>query len=214
MSQYESKLVFLDLDDMTLDLRGSIIPFNNKFFGITITPEQYAGNWRNTPWASNYNSQEEYDVMIKNEWWPSVIKAGLYENVRAMPDARPVLLRLQKCGVPFAAITSRPEKIQNATMVCLERELADIQLQDVVFMGDRGHGAPKGEVVAQMGGVMLMDDVYDQIKSATDCRVMGLLFGNAPDVIDVQADEGNLLYRAKNWLDAESTILQMLGNAV
>ena len=202
--------IFLDIDDTTLDLKKAIIPFNNRFFGVELSPEEYSGNWRNTRWAENFKSQEEYGRMIDALWWPEAISSGLYESVPAMLDAYPVLQRLQQCDFRFSIITSRPAKIREATLVSLERELPLIRFEDMVFMGEFGHDSAKGPIVRKRGGDVLIDDVYDQIQTGLMHQVPSILYGDALDVANVVTNEAIGLYRARNWLEIESVLEKVL----
>jgi len=201
-------LVCVDLDDTTLDLKPAVLQFNNEIFGVTVTPEQYVENWRKTPWGKRFKSREEYGKFIDNEWWPKAVAANLYEGMRAMPGARLALRRLQGRGVLFAGLTSRPEQTRDATKASLIREFPDVKFQDIVFLGDLGYGATKGSVVRQMGGAMLVDDMLYHVESALKSGVLGLLFGGASDI---KADEERGLGCGRDWLEAELTILRMLG---
>jgi len=210
-SRYRGLRVFFDLDDNLLNLKKTIIRFNNKFIGVEITPDQYAGNWMSTPWGKErFETQAEFDIFIKDEWWPAAIEAQLYENIQAMPGARSLLRWLQKRGVLIYAITSRPERLRDATKVSLEREFSKVIFQEVIFLGDGSHSTGKGEWVHQHGGVILVDDVKYQIDSAIEKGVLGLLFGDTPDKNEIGADEDNGLYRATNWRKAKSVLRRML----
>jgi len=209
VNRYKGLRVFFDLDDTLLNLQKAIIPFNNEFFGIEITPDQYNGNWKET-WGKEFRTQAEFDIFIKEEWWPAVIKAHLYENIQAMPGARSLLRWLQKRGVLIYAITSRPERIRDVTKELLGREFSGVTFQEIIFLGNNGHSTEKGAVVRQYRGVILVDDVKYQIDSAIEKGILGLLFGGTPDKAGVGANESNGLYRVTDWGKAKSVLRRML----
>jgi len=203
-------MLALDLDDTLLDLKSAIISFNNEFFGVKITPEEYSGHWLNTKWTQKYNSKQEFKRVIDHEWWVHAKQQNLYSSLRAMSGSAEVLEKLQKRGASLLAITARPKSLQNETMTCLEREYPKLKFQDVVFLGERGFGFAKGQTVRELGAHALVDDVLGNAMSAVEHGMPSLLFGNAPDIEDAAANETIGLYRAKTWPKAKPILMKML----
>jgi len=209
--QYGELCVAIDLDDTALSLKNGIIPFNDAYFGAKVAPEDYCGDWFGSAWGAKFHNYEDWVREIDENWWTSVKHANVYENLRATPGAAKTLQSLRKYGVRLVILTSRTGRmLKDETMLVLEREFVGIDFEEIIFLGDYSYGMPKGRAARKVGAHILIDDSERHINSAIEYGVMGILFGDTPDISGVTTDESRGLYRARNWPEVDVILPRIL----
>ncbi len=135
-----------------------------------------------------------------------------YSDVSAVRGAREMLLLLQEMGKTFRMATSRPTKLRDETRHCFERDLSGVEYGEIVFIGDLGYGGTKDGAMIELGAKSLVDDTVHNVESALRIGRRSMLFGSAPDIAGICADEARGLYRAFSWDrgDGVSTLLRMV----
>ena len=199
--RYEDLRVAFDLDDTLLNLKEVIIPYNNEYFGSVVRPEDYCGDWYHTAWGRKYGSQADFESVVDDRWWRGVKQAKIYAEMRAMPGAAEMLGDLQGRGCKMMIITRRSGSLlKDETMAVLERDFAGIDFERIVYLGYERFGSTKGWVARELGVQVLVDNSKHDIDSALEHGLMGVLFGETPDVARVSPNEAYGLYRAKDWV--------------
>lgn len=176
-NQTSKPIIALDIDEVLANIIDMVRLWANELTGKSLTPSDYYTNdefWNyyNTIWQRHGISDAvNFEMVLKS-------MAEDQSNIAVIDDARRVVRALkQKYDIVF--ITSRPTYQEVASRRWLDEHIdASIPLYMSYHPGVNDTARSKGEICADLGATLLIDDNIANCQSAIDYGVDALLFGS------------------------------------
>lgn len=184
-------VIVCDIDDVLFPFAPGIASFHNARKGTTLTEDDFVTFNFYEVWGG---TQEEANV---------IIEAFMDEDcLDLLPvDGAKEALHLLKNDYDVILVTSRNGIFSEKTINWLTHYLPDL-FKDIIFAGNhydgRGHRT-KGEIAKELGATYVIDDLPDNIYSATENGVKGILFGTRGWTLASVNDLPELAVHCRNW---------------
>lgn len=190
-------LIAVDIDDVLFPFIYGIAEHHNNIKGTTLTLEDFVSYNLNEVWGC---SQEEANQIIKG------FLSKNYLHLEPVQGAQAGLYRLKK-DFKVVLVTARNSVYEPETSRWLQVHLPGL-FDELIFSGNIHDGRDyrsKGEICEELGAVLIIDDHPDNILSAAQRGVEGILFGEkAWTVMDELP--ASLVKPCKDWDQVERYI--------
>ena len=188
-------IIAIDIDEVLADTTEAVRLITNKRLGVELPQSAYAIHadyWGY--YESVWEKHELKDISFKD------IHEELTNNhltVKLLPGAQFALGRLQrKYDIVF--VTARSDDRRKDTLEWFRAWLPEVNA-DIHFSNhlDKARRVSKGELCRQLGAELLIDDNFEHCRSAVDCGLSAILFGEYGWQYSAVEHEG--VARCRDW---------------
>lgn len=162
-------VIAIDIDDVLFPFLDEIVHYHNRIKGATLSEHDYTTFQFGQVWGVD----EPEAVEIVNGFLHSD-----HMHLQPIPGAQASLERLSK-DFQIVLVTARHQEFEESTATWLKTHLPGL-FQNVVFAGNPHDGRPyrtKGEICQELGARLLIDDHPQNLLSAAEYGIDGILFG-------------------------------------
>lgn len=175
--QTPKPIIALDIDDVLANVIDSVRLWANETTGVELTPEQYRTN--DEYWHYFDSIWQRHGVADKVTFSDVLERMKTDQsNIATVEGAREAVQAL-KSKYDFVFITSRPPYQEEATRRWLDEHIdPTIPLYLSFHPGVNEIAQSKGEICAELGVSLLIDDNTGNCQSAIDYGVDAIVFGD------------------------------------
>lgn len=202
-----SQIITVDCDDVLVPCSEKLVQAYNGMYGTQVQLADIYGN-SSAVWGAGNSDEAQRRV-------EACMRINAEEFLLPYPEAVAAINGLARRH-ELHLITGRRDFLEPITRRTLEEFFPGcfqtIEHTNHFAPTDEAHlRRSKGEVCRRLGAHVLIDDHLDHIKSATDCGVKAILFGDYPWNQSDSLPSG--VVRCRDWVEVEEKIeeLAMLG---
>lgn len=187
----QKPVIVCDIDEVLFPFVKGLIAHHNKQRGTELVEDDFFSYHFQEVWGG---TQAETDEIVEGFMESDCLHLLPVEHAKGALDTL-------KTDFDVVLVTARNGLFAENTTMWLRSHLPEL-FHDVMFAGNTFDGREyrtKGEICAELGALLIVDDHPDNIRSAAAVGVDGILFGERPWTLEaVDAIPDNVVHH-KNW---------------